>query len=115
MDLGDGWRRQDAYLLVCRGRDYNVIHQDRYQLGDSIHAGSKGAVLGRTVDDLTLLLCLVHPLPGHRVYDIKNTELVSAWGLLEVRVDFLNEDRLGLATILCQLDKSPCGCRHPLS
>ena len=81
-----------AYLLVFRGRLKNVIHQYGNQLGYSMHTGSKCTVRGRAIDGLVLLLGLIYPSASHRVYDVEDTQFVSARGFLEVSKDLLDED-----------------------
>ena len=87
-----------AYLLICWGRRGDIIHQHGHQLGYSIHARREGAVGGRAVDDLALLLGLLHPLARYRVYNIEHSQLVGAGRLLEVSVDLLNQDGFRLQT-----------------
>jgi hypothetical protein len=43
---------------------------------------------------LTGLACSFYPLPGYRVYDIQDSQLVGARCLLEMSVDLLNQHGL---------------------
>lgn len=87
---------QYAYLVFCWTRLNNVIHQDGHQFGHSVYASSICSVRGRAAYCLPLLLCLLHPLAGYRVYDVKNSQFVCCGCLFEVGVDFLDEHGLGL-------------------
>lgn len=91
-----------AYLLVGWRCCQDVVHQYGDKLGYSIHARRKGAVRRRCVDDLAMLLGLVQPLAGYRVYDIQHTQLVGARCLFEVRIELLDKDGLGLFGQHCQ-------------
>ena len=54
----------------------------------SVDAGCVRSILGCAVYFLALGLCLLEPFSSYRVYDVKDTQLVSSRSLLEVRVDF---------------------------
>jgi hypothetical protein len=74
----------------------NVIHQYGHEFRHSVDTGGICAILGRAVNSLALGLGLLEPLAGYRVYDVKDAQFVRSGSLLEVGVDFLDEDRLGL-------------------
>lgn len=61
-----------------------------------MHTSGVGPVDGRAIDSLALLLCLVKPATGYRVYDVQHAQLVCSRRLLEVSKDLLDENRLGL-------------------
>lgn len=88
---------KDAYLLLLWGGLQDVIHQNGHEFRHSVDASGVGSILGRAVYCLCLGLCLLQPFSGYRVYDVEYSQLVCSWCLLEVGVDLLDEDRLGLS------------------
>lgn len=59
--------------------------------------------MGGEANRLSLGLGLVHPLASYRVYDVEYSQLVRAWCFLEVKVELLDKDRLGLSKYVVSL------------
>ena len=81
-----------AYLLIIRCIVNDIGHQNGEQFSDSVDTSCKCSIGSCTARGLASLACSFYPLPGYRVYDIEYAELVGARCLLEVGVDFLNQD-----------------------
>jgi hypothetical protein len=81
-----------VYLLILRRVVDDVGHQDGQQLGHSIDATSESSIRRGTPWRPASLASGVYPVPGYGVYHIENAQLVGAGGLLEVGVDFLDEN-----------------------
>lgn len=65
-----------AYLLIFWGGCYDIIHEYGQQLSHSSHTSGEGAVGSTTTRCLSILLGLVYPLSGYRVYDVEDSKLV---------------------------------------
>ena len=85
-----------AYLLSLWGVLRNVIHQYGHEFRHSVYSGSKCAVWRGAVYLLPLSLCLLKPFAGYRVYDVEHAQFVRSRRLLEVGVNFLNQNRFRL-------------------
>lgn len=85
-----------AYLLIFWGGCYDIIHEYGKQLSHSSYSSSESAIWSTTARCLSTLLGLVYPLSCYRVYDIEDSKFVCSGCLLEVCVNFLDEDGFGL-------------------
>lgn len=81
-----------SYLLIFGGRCSDVVHEDGQQFSHSGHTSSKSPIRGSAAWLLTCLSGLIYPLACYRIYNIQNSQFVCRRCLLEVRVDFLDED-----------------------
>lgn len=81
-----------TYLLVFGRRRDDVVHQDGHEFRHSVDASGEGAIWRGAADGLALLLRLLQPFAGYRVYNVEHAELVGARSFLEVGENPLDED-----------------------
>lgn len=81
-----------TYLLIFRSSRDDIVHQDGHEFSHPVHSGGKGAIGSRAADGLALLLRLLQPFAGYRVYNVEHAKFVGARGLLEMGEYPLDED-----------------------
>ena len=75
--------------------DY-IVHQHGQQFLYSIDTSRECSIIGSTVYGLSCKFGLFSPLSSYRVYDVEYAKFVSCRCLLEMGVELLDENRLGL-------------------
>lgn len=81
-----------AYLSVIGSISHNIIHQTCEYVRDSMDSITEGPILGiRQGRVLTSLTGFVYVCSDNGIYSIQNTQLVGAWGFLEMDVQFLDK------------------------
>jgi hypothetical protein len=95
--LGRGWLSKGYYPFIRESMEEDLViddvgHQHGQQLGQSIDTTSEGCIRRGASWRPASLASGVYPMPDYRVDHIENAQLVGGGSLLEVGVDFLDEN-----------------------